>query len=150
MTPQEIMGQQDIRGATTRHLTLLGHGTPRVLIVDDEPSITRALAIACTRAGLEVLSTTSADEAHRLVQRQHVDVLLVDLRMPEMRGDVFYHLATSIQPHLRRQTLFITGDISPRAQELIAACGTPFLRKPFELADVLEAVRALAPVALTA
>jgi DNA-binding NtrC family response regulator len=149
MTPQETMGQ-DIRGAATRHLTLLGHGTPRVLIVDDEPSITRALAIACGRAGLEVLSTTSADEAHRIVQRQHVDVLLVDLRMPEMRGDVFYHLATSIQPHLRRQTLFITGDISPRAQELIGACGTPFLHKPFELSDVLEAVRALAPVALTA
>jgi DNA-binding NtrC family response regulator len=141
---------QDSRGAARRHLTLLGRGTPRVLIVDDEPSITRALAIACERAGLEVLSTTSAEEAHQMVRRQHVDVLLVDLRMPEMRGDVFYHLATSIQPHLRRQTLFITGDISARAQELIAACGTPFLRKPFELSDVLESVRALAPVAMTA
>lgn len=141
---------QDSRGAARRHLTLLGRGTPRVLIVDDEPSITRALAIACERAGLEVLSTTSAEEAHQMVRRQHVDVLLVDLRMPEMRGDVFYHLATSIQPHLRRQTLFLTGDISARAQELIAACGTPFLRKPFELADVLESVRALAPVAMTA
>ena len=133
-----------------RPLTLLGHGPQRVLIVDDEPSITRALAIACGRAGLEVLATTSADEAHLLVRQQHVDVLIVDLRMPEMRGDVFYHLASSIQPHLKHQTLFITGDISPRAQELIAACGTPFLRKPFELADVLQAVRALAPVAMTA
>ena len=141
---------QDIRGAARRHLTLLGHGTPRVLIVDDEPSITRALAIACERAGLDVLSTTSAEEAHQMVRRQHVDVLIVDLRMPEMRGDVFFHLATSIQPHLRHQTLFITGDISSRAQELIAACGTPFLRKPFELADVLQTVRALAPVAMTA
>jgi two-component system response regulator PrrA len=140
----------DSRGAGRRHLTLLGRGTPRVLIVDDEPSITLALAIACRRAGLEVLSTTSAEEAHQMVRRQHVDVLIVDLRMPEMRGDVFYHLATSIQPHLRRQTLFITGDISPRAQELIAACGTPCLGKPFDLADVLETVRALAPVAQTA
>ena len=141
---------QDSRGAARRHLTLLGRGTPRVLIVDDEPSITRALAIACERAGLDVLSTTSAEEAHQMVRRQHVDVLIIDLRMPEMRGDVFYHLATSLQPHLRHQTLFLTGDISARAQELIAACGTPFLRKPFELSDVLEAVRALAPVALTA
>ena len=141
----------DNRSATTvRPLTLLGHGPQRVLIVDDEPSITRALAIACARAGLEVRSTTSADEAHVLVRQNHVDVLIVDLRMPEMRGDVFYHLASSIQPHLKHQTLFITGDISPRAQELIAACGTPFLRKPFELADVLQTVRALAPVAMTA
>ena len=148
--PQDTMVQQDIRGAVTRHLTLLGRGTPRVLIVDDEPSITRALTIACERAGLDVLATTSADEAHKLVLRNHVDVLMIDLRMPEMRGDVFYHLATSIQPHLRHQTLFMTGDISARAQELIAACGTPFIRKPFELADVLQAVRALAPVAMTA
>src|SRR5687767_3097192 len=138
------------QGAAVRHLKLLGRGTPTVLIVDDEPSITRALAIACGRAGLDVLSTTSADEAHQMVRRQHVDVLIVDLRMPEMRGDVFYHLATSIQAHLRHQTLFMTGDISTRAQELIAACGTPFIRKPFELADVLQAVRALVPVAKTA
>lgn len=138
------------QGAVARHLTLVGRATTRVLIVDDEPSITRALAIACGRAGLDVLSTTSADEAHRMLQRQHVDVLIVDLRMPEMRGDVFYHLASSIQPHLRHQTLFMTGDISARAQELIAACGTPFIRKPFELADVLQAVRALVPVAKTA
>ena len=143
--------QPDYQGATARHLTLLGRGTPRVLIVDDEPSITRALAIACQRAGLDVLSTTSADEAHQLVRRHHVDVLIVDLRMPEMRGDVLFHLASSIQPHLRHQTLFMTGDISARAQELIAACGTPsFLQKPFELADVLQAVRALVPVAKTA
>ena len=130
-----------------------GSAVPRpatVLIVDDEPSITRALAIACRRAGYDVLATTNGEQAQAYLASQVIDAMIVDLRMPDMRGDVLFHLATARQPHLRRQTLFTTGDVSPRAQELIAACGCPFLRKPFELSDVLQTLRALLPYAQTA
>jgi DNA-binding response OmpR family regulator len=117
----------------------------RVLIVDDEPSICRALTLALQRAGYEALSTTSGESAQRLLSSEHVDVLLLDLRMPDLRGDVVFHLAVSLQPHLRQQTLFCTGDVSESAQRLIGACGTTMLRKPFDLGDVLEAVQALLP-----
>jgi DNA-binding NtrC family response regulator len=135
--------------------TVLRSGSPgrhphTVLIVDDEPSITRALAIACKRAGYDVLATTSGEQAQSYLATQVVDAMIVDLRMPDLRGDVLFHLATARQPHLKRQTLFTTGDVSPRAQELIAACGCPFLRKPFELSDVLQTLRALLPLAQTA
>ncbi len=127
-----------------------GRQPSTVLIVDDEPAITRALAIACRRAGYDVLATTSGEQAQSYLATQVVDAMIVDLRMPDLRGDVLFHLATARQPHLRRQTLFTTGDVSPRAQELIAACGCPFLRKPFELSDVLQTLRALLPLAQTA
>ena len=117
----------------------------RVLVVDDEPSICRALAIVLGDAGYDVETVVSGDTATSLVRTEHFDVMLVDLRLPDMRGDVIFALASAIQPHLKTATLFITGDITERAEALIAACGCPMLRKPFDLADVLEAVAALAP-----
>lgn len=117
----------------------------RVLVVDDEPSICRALAIVLADAGYAVETVVSGDTASSLLRTEHFDAMIVDLRVPDMRGDILFALAAALQPHLRSATLFITGDITERAQQLIAACGCPMLRKPFDLADVLAAVGALVP-----
>ena len=55
--------------------------------------------------------------------------MLIDLRIPDMRGDVIFEVAAGQQPHLRYQTLFMTGDITERAHKLIAACKCHFLQK---------------------
>ena len=112
----------------------------RVLVVDDEPTICRALKIALHRAGYDVTATESGDRAHDLLREQHFDCLIVDLRMPEMRGDVLYELAASIQPHLRYATVFTTGDVSEQARELIDVCNCPVLQKPFDLSDLTDMV----------
>ncbi len=117
----------------------------RVLVVDDEPSICRALSIALTRAGYEAKWTQSGEGAHSLLGSERFDILVLDLRIPDVRGDVLYHLAVSLQPHLRGHTLFITGDVTDRAQVLIADCECPLLQKPFRLEDVLASVGAMEP-----
>ena len=117
----------------------------RVLVVDDEPAICKALTIALERAGYEALSAQSGDSALALLTNEHVDVLLIDLRIPDTRGDVVFELAAATHPHLRHQTLFMTGDISERASRLVASCKCPMIKKPFELRDMLNAVEALLP-----
>jgi DNA-binding response OmpR family regulator len=117
----------------------------RILVVDDEPSICRALTIAFSRAGYEAASAHSGEAAHEMLRAEHYDVLVLDLRIPDVRGDVLFHLAVSLQAHLLRQTLFITGDVTDRAQALIDDCQCPLVRKPFKLEDVLAAVAALCP-----
>jgi DNA-binding response OmpR family regulator len=117
----------------------------RVLVVDDEPAICRALAIALQRAGCEAMTAESGEAALALLRTQPVDALVLDLRIPDMRGDALFHLAAALQPHLRRQTMFVTGDVTDRAEILIRACGVPWVRKPFILADVTDTVRALVP-----
>ena len=72
-----------------------------------------------------------------------VDAMLVDLRIPDMRGDVFFHIAAARFPKLRRRTLFMTGDISAEAERLIAQTGCHGLWKPFANANLIEALRAL-------
>lgn len=118
---------------------------PRVLIVDDEPSICKALEIALGRAGFDATATQCGEAAITKLTTEHFDALLVDLRIPDMRGDVLFQIAIAHQPHLRTQTLFITGDITDHAQELIEACGCPFLLKPFNLADIFDTLHAMTP-----
>ena len=117
----------------------------RVLVVDDEPSICKALTMALSRAGYDAIAAQSGESALAIIRNEHVDVMLIDLRIPDMRGDVIFEVAAGHQPHLRYQTLFMTGDITERAHKLIAACKCHFLRKPFDLRDMTDAVAALAP-----
>lgn len=112
----------------------------RVLVVDDEPSICRALSIALSRSGYDVRAVESGEVAASLVRSEHFDCLVVDLRIPDMRGDVLFELASSLQPHLRNRTIFTTGDASERAQELLDACGAMVLQKPFDLDHLLDIV----------
>ena len=69
--------------------------------------------------------------------------MLLDLRIPDMRGDVLFELAASLQPHLKHRTIFTTGDASERAQELIDACDCRVLPKPFDLNELLALVERL-------
>ena len=117
----------------------------RVLVVDDEPSICLALKIALSRAGFDVIAVHSGEEAQNRFMTEHFDVLIADLRMKDMRGDVVYYLASSAQPHLRRSTVFLTGDITDGAERLIEATSCPLLRKPFDLAEIISLVNKLCP-----
>ena len=117
----------------------------RVLVVDDEPSICKALSMALSRAGYDAIAAQSGESALAIIRNEHVDVMLIDLRIPDMRGDVIFEVAAGHQPHLRYQTVFMTGDITERAHKLIAACKCQFLRKPFDLRDMTDAVSALSP-----
>jgi DNA-binding NtrC family response regulator len=117
----------------------------RVLVVDDEPSICKALTMALSRGGYEAIAAQSGESALSIIRNEHIDVMLIDLRIPDMRGDVIFEVAAGHQPHLRYQTLFMTGDITERAHKLIAACKCHFLRKPFDLRDMTDAISALSP-----
>lgn len=115
-----------------------------VLLVDDEPAICRALGLMLGRSGFRVTTAMSGEVAAAVVRKERVDVLVVDLRIPDMRGDTLFLLASAIQPQLRTRTLFTTGDITERAQELIEACHCPFLRKPFDTRELIDWVASVA------
>ena len=120
-------------------------GRPRVLIVDDEPAIARALTIALERGGYEPVAAETTEVAVRRLREERWDLMIVDLRMPGMRGDALYALAAGLQPNLRHRTLFLTGDMTERAEELILACDCPMLLKPFDLRAVLAALAEMLP-----
>ena len=121
------------------------HEAIRILVVDDEPAICKALSIALTRAGYVVTVALSGDAALARVASERFDAMLVDLRIPDTRGDVLFEITAATQPHLRSSTVFMTGDISDRAIKLIDSCGCPVLRKPFDLQEMIVAIARVTP-----
>jgi DNA-binding NtrC family response regulator len=144
-TPGGQSSRPPAPGTQPKEQMVHGQQPIRVLVVDDEPSICKALTMALSRAGYDAIAAQSGESALAIIRGEHVDVMLIDLRIPDMRGDVIFEVAAGHQPHLRYQTLFMTGDITERAHKLIAACKCHFLRKPFDLRDMTDAVAALAP-----
>ena len=65
--------------------------------------------------------------------------------MPGLSGSQLYQRLQIDDPRAADRFLFMTGDITERAQKLIAACKCNFLRKPFDLRDMTDAVAALSP-----
>ena len=118
---------------------------PRCLIVDDEPAIGRALSLALARDGWACVHAASAEQAQACLRDQPFDAMIVDLRLNDMRGDVFLHVACALQPALAGATLFMTGDISPKADALLEATRCPAMHKPFDLFDVTAQMRRFLP-----
>lgn len=59
---------------------------PRVLVVDDDPSYLMILERLCRACGADVVTTSSADEARRALQREKIDLLLLDLQLDRQEG----------------------------------------------------------------
>jgi CheY-like chemotaxis protein len=83
----------------------------------------------------------------RLDERAY-DLILCDVRMPELDGPTFYRLLERQQPRLCRRVIFLTGDtLEPATQAFLEQSGVPCLTKPFTIAEARRAIqRALYPV----
>lgn len=118
----------------------------RVLVVDDEPSICQALALLFRWHGIDAVTALSAADALRILSETRVDVLLIDLRLRDARGDSVFRGAIERDPSYRERTLFMTGDITAEAERIIAATNCPYLRKPFDVTLAVQAIAALVGV----
>jgi two-component system NtrC family sensor kinase len=112
----------------------------RVLVVDDEDVLCRALTQMLTRAGYAVETARTGAAAEDALATRTVDFLVLDYRMPDTRGDLLYAIALARQPHLRGRAIFLTGDITHEAEATIAETGCQLVRKPFDNNDLLDAI----------
>ncbi len=110
-----------------------------VLIVDDEPSITALIARQLKGDGLDCDQASSAAEALEHLDQKEYDVVVTDVRMPEMSGIDL--LKTIKQRDREIQVIVITGnpDIGS-AVEAIRSSVDDYLVKPLELSQVSHAV----------
>lgn len=120
---------------------------PRVLVVDDDPAVLRVIALLLKRAGYEVTTASGGTEATQRLD-EPFDALVLDLRIPGMRGDALYYLASTRQPWLTGRTLFITGDISEQAELIVAQTGCALLPKPFTFEQLYDAMLSVVPPSL--
>jgi two-component system NtrC family sensor kinase len=107
------------------------------LLVDDEPRIVSALARLLRRDGHTVQTAANGQVALTMLQEHAYDLILSDLRMPELDGPGLYQALEAYYPHLCRRFVVLTGDtLSPEALTFVAENGVPQLTKPFTAATV--------------
>lgn len=117
----------------------------RVLVVDDEPAISRAL-----RDGLgdehDVVIAASGREALALLlgdQPGHFDMILCDVMMPDLGGVELYEALRDKRKELAERLVFVTGGaFAAHARDFIAKSSVPTLAKPFEIDRVRALIRA--------
>lgn len=114
----------------------------RILVVDDEPGITSALAYLLRRSGYAVEMAANGRIALAKLQEHTYERILCDLRMPEFDGPGFYEALQQHYPQLRQRIIFLTGDtLSPEARAFLDQVDVPRLAKPFRALDVRRLVR---------
>ena len=90
----------------------------KVLCVDDEDSILKALERSLQRLDVDVRTTTSGPLALQILKKEEIAVIVCDYRMPEMSGSEVLERSISLSPDTYRITL--TGDTDlASAQEMI-------------------------------
>jgi CheY-like chemotaxis protein len=81
--------------------------TAAILVVDDNPSMAKTLTDILELKGFCVHAAHSGVQALEVLQNQAIDILLTDVRMPEMDGVTLYRKARKIRPNLT--TIFMTA-----------------------------------------
>jgi DNA-binding NtrC family response regulator len=106
----------------------------RILIVDDEAPLRRTLERALKGMGCEVVSAGDAHVAYQLLDETDVDLVLLDLHLPQMSGATFYLALTRRWPRLADRIVLMTGDSFPEMEHWPADLRRcPLLLKPFTL-----------------
>jgi signal transduction histidine kinase/ActR/RegA family two-component response regulator len=112
----------------------------QVLVVEDEPSLARALGDELGRLH-HVTVVSGALDALSAMESQSFDVILCDLRMPGMSGEALYTRVAQIDPVHARRFIFMTGvGFGADVERFLAAAGRPVLEKPFSADDALEEI----------
>jgi CheY-like chemotaxis protein len=108
-----------------------------VLILDDERPIAELLGELLEIKGYDVMICDAGCYALSLLEQREFDLVISDLRMPEMSGQEFYALAIEKKPALRGKIIFISGGaMCAEAQAFLATTRSPYLTKPFRIAAV--------------
>jgi signal transduction histidine kinase/ActR/RegA family two-component response regulator len=116
-----------------------------ILVVDDDPDSARLLVDLLREDGHRVDLATTGRAALARLRATSFDLVVSDVRMPELDGPGLYHQLALSRPGLEQRILFVTGDaINPATRDFLEATNAPSLQKPFTVDELRHAIDQLA------
>jgi CheY-like chemotaxis protein len=120
----------------------------KILVVDDNPVITKTLSMKLTSAGYEVITAAEGSDAVAAARKQKPDLIVLDISLPENVGGVPWD-GFKIIEWLRRldeakniPVIVITGAQAEQFKDKSLSTGAvAFFRKPIDNEQLLEAIR---------
>lgn len=114
--------------------------TATIIIVDDEPDLLDLLKLILTeKTAHKVLTTSDPHQAIEWCKSQNADLLISDLRMPEMEGIELLKIVKKIDPHLPLILITAYGTIES-AVEAMRHQAFDYISKPFKKEQILMTV----------
>lgn len=114
----------------------------RILVVEDEPIISRVCVKTLRADGFEVDIAMNGLLAKDMASKKVHDLCLVDIRTPEMDGMEFYQYLEEEHPELTDRVIFTTGDVlSSDVKTFLGETDRPLLAKPFTPNELRAVIR---------
>ncbi len=114
-----------------------GAGVKRILVVEDEPSISQICLRVLASEGFEVDIAINGRIAQDILKKKQYDLCLIDIKTPEMNGKDLYQWLKEKHPQLAGGVIFTTGDVmGGDTQSFLEQAAKPFLPKPFTPGDL--------------
>ncbi|MBX9855342.1 MAG: MEDS domain-containing protein [Gemmatimonadaceae bacterium] len=112
-----------------------------VLLVEDEEAIRRVLRAVLERAGYRVREAATAADGLREARAHAADLVILDIGLPDLRGDQLAESLLRLNPAAR--ILLLSGYTEESIGERVRALGVAYLAKPFTLEEISTAVAAV-------
>jgi len=113
-----------------------------VLVVEDEPTVARLISDVLEDEGLRVEALLDGREALERAAEEDYDLVICDMKMPELDGEHFYKTLASSGNPLSRRFLFVTGDVvAAHTHDFLERNQLPHVAKPFRVEELTEKVR---------
>lgn len=114
-------------------------GKTKILIVDDEPQITRVLRMACAANGYEVKDASDGQEALRTFEEWRPDLVITDLSMPNLNGA---DLCRAIREHSEVPIIVLSVRDQEKVKvQALDAGADDYVTKPFQMNELLARAR---------
>jgi len=116
----------------------------KILIVDDEFDIRLALSTILEAQGYTTTAVGCAKEAFASVHQEHPDLVLLDIRLPDLNGFEVCH-QLRVQPKTALLPVILVTALNPHKEKVkgIEAGADDFLTKPINKAELLARIRSL-------
>ncbi|HET7789862.1 MAG TPA: ATP-binding protein [Gemmatimonadales bacterium] len=135
------------RGSRAPAEPAAGFNVPlRLLVVDDEPHILHYMRATLESWGHSVAVAGDGVDAIERAVSEPFDVIICDLRMPQLGGREMYERLAQEHPQVAERIIFATGDtVRGDTQHFLERIGRPVLHKPFTLAELRRVLGAVVP-----
>jgi len=113
----------------------------KILLLEDDVQFRDIMRDFLNSNGFEVIAVQNGVEGVHEVLASDFEVIICDMMMPTLPGDMFYRAVERMRPHLCDRFIFMTGHRgSPKVNDFIRTVNGTMLAKPFQVDDLLEMI----------
>ena len=114
----------------------------KILVIDDEPHVRALLEMSLRHQGYDVLFADNGWKGLELYHQEHPDVIVLDLRMPELDGVTVLKAIRRVD--LKQPVIILTGDTTPEVERQVRALGvSEFIVKGSSMKLLVDTLKCL-------